>query len=280
MMAEKSGEQSELFAPEPPWPAPELGDCYFYHSLDFPDGTSIQGCWDIRGRFDEYIGRYPLAGKTVLDVGTATGFLAFSAEAAGARVTALDARDSGQFERIPFSDSLYHRDRSAWIKDFEATSHRPLRNGFWHAWHRLQSKVEVIYASAGKLHSWDRRFDVVLAGAIIEHLADPVSAIGNMARLANEAVIIAFTDVHDSEELIMRANGDWSNPACDYEWWALSRGLYCQVLKNLGFEMEITACTALCNPNPFNDLSAPQEVTRPTIIARRVKVKPPTGVSP
>lgn len=266
---EKSGEQSESLAPEQPWPVPALSDCFFYHSLDLPDGTSIQGHWDIRGRFEDYIGRYPLAGKTVLDVGTATGFLAFSAEAAGARVTALDARGSQDFQRVPFRDSLYHRDRSAWISQFETTSHRPLRNGFWHAWHKLQSQVEVIYASTDKLHSWDRGFDVVLAGAIVEHLADPVSAIGGMARLANEALIIAFTDVHDSEEMTMRANGDWSNPVWDYEWWTLSRGLYRRVFENLGFAIEIVSSTALANPNPFNNLSAPQEVTRPTIIARR-----------
>lgn len=257
------------FAPEQPWPCPDPADCYFYHSLDLPDGTSIKGYWDIRGRFDQYVGNYPLAGKTVLDVGTATGFLAFSAEAAGARVTALDAKGSEEFQRVPFRDSLYHRDRAAWVKEFDATSHRPLRNGFWHAWHKLASKVEVVYASVDNLHSWDRRFDVVFAGAIIEHLADPVSAIGAMARLANEAVIIAFTDVHDSEELIMRTNGDWSNPAWDYEWWTLSRGLYQRVFQNLGFSLEIVPCQAVLNPNPFNDLTAPLDFSRSTIIARK-----------
>ena len=90
-----------------------------------------------------------------------------------------------------------------------------------------------------------------------------------MARLANEAVIIAFTDVHDSDELIMRANGDWSNQVWDYEWWTLSRGLYSRVFKNLGFEVEIATCSARMNPNPFNDLSVPLEVTRPTVVARK-----------
>jgi hypothetical protein len=81
----------------------------------------------------------------------------------------------------------------------------------------------------------------------------------------------AITDVHDSEELIMRANSDWPNAAWDYEWWTLSCGLYHRVFGNLGFELEIATCTALCNPNPFNDLSAPLEVARPTFVARRVR---------
>src|SRR6185437_2001229 len=100
------------FRAERPWPFSECQDGFFYHSMDFPDGTSVQGHWDIRGKFDSYIGHYPIAGKTVLDVGTATGFLAFSAERAGARVTALDTKNAAEFRRIPHQDSLYHRDRA------------------------------------------------------------------------------------------------------------------------------------------------------------------------
>ena len=262
--------QRVSFIAETPWSLPERSDCYFYHSLDFPDGSSVDGYWDIRGRFNDYVGRYPLAGKTVLDVGTATGFLAFSAEAAGAHVTALDARGPAEFQSVPFGDSLYQRDRSAWIANTDVT-HRQLRNGFWYAWHKLNSRVEVVYASIHKLHSWERQFDVVLAGAVIEHLADPVSAIGCMARLAREAVIIAFTGVHDSEELTMHALNGWSDPALEYTWWELARGLYRRVFENLGFDIEIVACRAIYNPNPFNDLSAPLEVTRPTIVARKLK---------
>jgi hypothetical protein len=92
-----------------------------------------------------------------------------------------------------------------------------------------------------------------------------------MARLANDAVIIAFTDVHDSEELIMRANGDWSNPVWDYEWWTLSRGLYRRVFENVGFDIEIVSSRAIANPHPFSDASAPQDITRPTIIVRRMR---------
>ena len=112
--------KNELFRAEKPWPVSEREDGYFYHSIDFPDGTSVEGHWDIRGRFDTYIGQYPLAGKTVLDVGTATGFLAFSAEAAGARVTALDVRGSEEFRRVPFHDLLYHLNRSKWVADCDA----------------------------------------------------------------------------------------------------------------------------------------------------------------
>jgi SAM-dependent methyltransferase len=254
------------FTPERPWPLPDREQCLFYHSMDFPDGTSVRGQWDIRGRFEDYIGRYPVAKKTVLDVGTATGFLAFSAERAGARVTALDMRDAAEFPRVPHGGSAYLEDRAGWVATMNEQHLRPLKAGFWYAWHKFNSGVEVIYAPLDRLHAWERRFDVVIAGAIIEHLADPVSAIGALARLAKEAVIIAFTNVVDTDELLMRpTEHGMGNPAVDFEWWLLSRGLYRQVFENLGFTVDFAASTATYTP--YEGVADTQ--VRPTIIARR-----------
>lgn len=257
------------FRPQRPWPAPLRDACAFYHSLDFPDGETVTGHWDLRGRFEAYVGGCPLSGKSVLDVGTASGFLAFSAEAAGARVTAFDARDATEFDRIPFHDSLHHRDRAAWAARWDELWFRPLRNGFWYAWHKYRSRVEVVYAPLRDLPCWERRFDVVIAGAIVEHLADPVSAIAALARLANEALVLAFTDVADSDELLMRPMTDWTDRALDHGWWMLSRGLYRRLFENLGFEVEFRRGTAVNNPAFTNRHAAPVEVERPTIVARR-----------
>ena len=35
---------------------PTLQECHFYHSMDLPGIGSIEGDWDLRGKFDEYIG--------------------------------------------------------------------------------------------------------------------------------------------------------------------------------------------------------------------------------
>ena len=155
-----------------PWPVPKKEFCHFYHSMDFPDGDSVKGVWDLRGRFAEYIGNYALRGKTVLDVGTASGHLAFCAEMAGATVVATDAKRSSDMTPLPFEGNLYHDgDRAVW--DVGLEDHwRHARSGFWYAWHKYQSRVEMVYASLNELRYWDRRFDVVIAGAILEHLAD------------------------------------------------------------------------------------------------------------
>lgn len=259
----------DRFPPQPPWAPPPLEACAFYHSLDFPDGGSVIGHWDLRGRFDAYVGGVALAGKILLDVGTASGFLAFSAEAAGAHVTALDAANAREFDRVPFHDSRHHQDRADWAEAWDERWFRPLRNGFWYAWHRYSSRVEVFYAPLASLPSWDRRFDVVIAGAIVEHLADPVSAIAAWTRLARETVVLAFTDVVDSDEMLVRPMTDWKDRAVDHGWWLLSRGLYRRLFDNLGFEVEFRRATALSNPSFTKAHTAQVLVERPTIVARR-----------
>lgn len=250
---------------ETPWPLPDKGDCWFYHYLDLPGGETLMGQWDIRDRFNQYIGGYAVAGKTVLDVGTAGGFLAFSAERAGATVTALDCRHAIEFgrTRIPFRDALHHTALRDWLPPTGAFL-RTLKNGFWYSWQKLGSKVRVSYTPIEELAFVDDRFDVVMAGAIIEHLSDPVRAIGLMARVANEAVVIAFTEAGTSDDLVMQTLNEWTNPEHDHTWWRLSRGLYKRVFENLGFETTFVPATA----KRLVD-GTWQEVTRYTIIARR-----------
>ena len=258
--------------PEPvrPRPAPSLTECTFYHSFDFPDGETVHGWWDIRGRFEQYIGNYPLAGKTVLDIGTASGFLAFCAEQRGARVTAFDVDRAINTEQVPHRDTLYLRDRAAWARERDDNLHNPMKASYWYAWHKYKSGVETVYGSLREFPYWNRTFDVVIAGALLEHLADPVSAIGAMARLANDAVIIAFTPVLDREDLFMYAPG-WTNPKDAYSWWALTSGLYRRIFENLGFEIEIVQATAIANPNYHHDASTSAEHVRQTVIARRIR---------
>lgn len=245
---------------------PARENCAFYTCMEVVPGETVEEVnWDIRDRFEDYIGGYPLAGKTVLDVGTASGFLAFSAEEAGAsHVTAVDARHAREFNRIPFKGTKYTDDREGWIADTEVYLNQ-LKNSFWYTWHKRRSKIEVVYTPAATLWGWERQFDVVIAGAIVEHVSDPIPFVANLASLAREALIIAFTPVLPDETLEAHAMNGWDNPAFNYSWWAVSIGTYKRILTNLGFSCELAAAKALCN-----EYDPPLLVERPTIIAKRL----------
>lgn len=244
---------------EPPWPPPRRADCHFYHCMELPGVGAIAGQWDIRPDFDNYTGGLDWAGKRVLDVGTGSGFVAFELERRGALVTAFDADSVARFQWVPFAGTLYHRDRALWNAASEAGLTR-YKNAFWFAWHRLRSRVGVLYGDIARLSELLPEQDVVLACALLEHLGDPVSVIGQCARLAREAVVIGFTPVDPDEAPAMRPLEPWS-PEHPYAWWRLSLGLYRQVFRQLGFEIELRPCFAL-----FGGVRA----ERHTIVARRV----------
>jgi hypothetical protein len=49
--------------------------CIFYHTMDIPGYGHVQGDWDLRGHERQYLGNVDFAGKRVLEVGTASGYL-------------------------------------------------------------------------------------------------------------------------------------------------------------------------------------------------------------
>jgi hypothetical protein len=244
-----------------PWALPRLEDCIFYHSISLPDGERIVGDWEIA---DGYLGGVSLDGRRVLDVGTAGGAIAFAAERDGATVTAMDVKSLKDQDRVPFVRNLYLQNKAQWATAGDHLLQKS-KSGFWYCWHRLSSKVSVCYENIFSLYETDERFDVVIGGAIIEHLADPVSAIGGMCRVADEAVLLAFTPVDAAPGTFMRPLIDW-NPEADYVWWVLSKELYIKIFDGLGFDTHFRIASAIEIKRGVRSL-----VNRTTIVAVRRK---------
>jgi tRNA (mo5U34)-methyltransferase len=70
-----------------------LDETGWYHSMEFPDGSSVRG-WhtiaDLQGRWAEFGLPADLTGKRLLDIGAWDGWFTFEAERRGADVVALD----------------------------------------------------------------------------------------------------------------------------------------------------------------------------------------------
>ena len=247
---------------------PTLDSCYFYHFYDLDDGVVVGGpdpAFDLRGRFNEYIGGYNLKGKTVFDFGTASGFLAFSAEAAGAvSVTAFETSSFYVQDRIPHANYQYLDDKVAWA-NVQHPGFLKMHNSFWYMWHQFNSKVGMVYGSNQDLILTHEKFDVVIAGAVMEHIGDPVTALGLCARLAKESIILAFTPVFLEDDEYMKPLVPWTSEANAFVWWGLSKGLYDRLLTNLGFKIEYIPVTA-----DLVDGQTRTTIPRQTIIARRI----------
>jgi SAM-dependent methyltransferase len=213
-----------------------LAGCFFYHTMDLPGFGEVRGHWDLRGRFMEYIGGTDLLGKSVIDVGSATGFLSFEAEKSGAaRVLSFDVADPRQQTFLPFKDKLYSRDPARWAEEYGAEIEQ-WKNAYWLCHRLLDSKAEVFYGDIYELPPELGQFDVAIVGSVLEHLSDQITALAAIARLTKETIVIT-SPMLETAERIARFGALADHPENDFTWWIYSEGVYREVLKMLGFSV-------------------------------------------
>ena len=213
-----------------------LEDCFFYHAMDLPGFGLVRGQWDLRGRFDDYVGGVEVAGKSVLDIGTATGFLSFEAEKRkAARVLSFDLSDAKQQAFLPFKDKLYSRDPERWTRQYGAEIEQ-WKNAYWLCHRLLGSEAEVYYGNIYDLPQELGQFDIAIVGSVLEHLSDQVAALASIARLTKETIVIV-SPLLQTDERIARFEALAGNPEADFTWWTYSLGVYREVFGMLGFSI-------------------------------------------
>ena len=219
-----------------PIPVQDVSECRFYHSLDLPNSGSQRGDWDLRGKFDPYVGNISLAGKTVLDVGTASGFLTFEAEKRGAQVVSVDAISASVWDRIPIRGSVYAKNRDQW----EIGANRMLeayKKSYWLAHHEFNSKAQVHYGNVYSLPAELGQFDVVIIGQILVHLSNVIQALVSASSRCADTLVIAEGMVQDDQPIsrfLARADAPEGNAS----FWHHSTGLYQQLMECLDFGLQ------------------------------------------
>lgn len=214
-----------------------LTDCFFYHTMTLPEFGEVRGHWDLRGRFNDYIGNVEVNGKSVVDVGTATGFLSFESERNGSpQVLSFDMAHGGQQSFLPCKDKPHYRDPAAWSAKHNVEVEQ-WKNAYWLCHRLLNSSARVYYGDVYDLPVELGQFDIAIVGSVLEHLSDPVSALASIARLVRETIVIV-SPIIESEERIARFEGLSDHPENDFTWWTYSTGIYREVLKMLGFQID------------------------------------------
>lgn len=247
------------------WPDVKPEECAGYHYIDLPGGELVKGQWDLRGRMPEYIGNVNVKGKTVLDVGAASGFLSFEMERLGAaQVVSFDADDHRRIANIPVVGSAYVANRQQWAADVDIFLTR-LKNGYWYNHKRLGSKAACLYGDIYDIKAPDQSFDIVVVGQILVHLRDPITAISEAARVAKDTLIIA-EGTYNSPDPAGILHAHPANGGPPYIWWLLSVPAYRNLLEMFGFRVEKVQTKAYtCVEHEH----ARGEIDITTIVARR-----------
>jgi len=229
-----------------------VADCTFYHSYDLPKSGCVRGHWDLRGRFDEYVCGAQVAGKRVLDVGTASGFLSFEAERRGADVVSFDAATADYWDRLPFP---VHRDpgsRASWLVGAEDYL-LCWKRSYWLVHRELQSKNKVVYGNVYNIPPEIGMFDAIMVGQILVHLRDAIGALSSIAARCAKTIIVAEGMISD-EKPYSAFLGRAANPNNDFSFWHHSTGFYIELMQIMGFAL-CDRCTGayICNiagPSP------------------------------
>jgi len=137
-----------------------------YHRVNLPYGLRTRG--EDRSETRDLVLPQSLAGKSVLDVGSALGYFCFEAEERGAdRVVGVELREDR------FCDAQL-------LKEIKG------------------SNVEFIRRDV-VLDPPDESFDLVLLLNVIHHLAEPFRAIRQLASITRERLVIEFPTLADQK---------------------------------------------------------------------------------
>jgi 2-polyprenyl-3-methyl-5-hydroxy-6-metoxy-1,4-benzoquinol methylase len=135
------------------------------HWLDFGDGTVLEGAYDMANYIHHYRIPEDLRGKTVLDIGTATGYFAIECAARGAQVVATDIWEHSILqELIPFVEG------------------------------DIRYEAKDIY----DLDESYGQFDLVICGSLLLHLPDQLGAIRRIRSVCRGRAVMSTAATIDS----------------------------------------------------------------------------------
>jgi O-methyltransferase len=213
--------------------APDIAfeDCEFYHTIELPGHGLVVGPWDLRGREDAYTGHVDFSGRSVLEVGPASGGLTAYMEGRGGKITCFETAAEYGIDMLPISTV----DIAAAKHDWDVSTKRV--NNAWHYTKRLLNlAAEIQYGNVNFDHDVVDQFDISILGAILLMCKSPLSVVRRACLSTRSTVIV--TDLYPSDldiegDSLMRFNP--SRGTSVIAWWALSPGSVISMLQLHGF---------------------------------------------
>jgi SAM-dependent methyltransferase len=239
----------------------DASSCDFYHVMDIPGyGLTSGAMWDLRGDTDGYIGHVDLAGKRVLEIGPASGYLTFYMESRGAEVVSIELPPDHAWDVVPDA-SL---DLTAFVDEVTAGIVR-LRDAYWFTHERVGSNANVHYGDIYALPDALGHFDYAVLASVLLHVREPLRAVEQCARLADNLII---TDLHYPDIPDDKPYMSWfstKEQPVPHVWWRFSPGIFVRFAEVLGFDSN----TVNISEQVYVADGPPRSVPLFTVVSRR-----------
>ncbi len=199
----------------------DLSDFVWYHAFELPDGRVLPGAWDLRGHETAYLGGVDIAGKRVLELGPATGYLTFYMERMGAEVVSFEAGFDVSIDTLPVKGRDDPEGKRRVMQDTIDRNH----DAWWYLHRTLGSSAKFVQGSIYDMPADLGTFDITLVGAILLHLREPWGALSQAAQRTTDTMIVTEPlqdDGHDPGSNIMRFS-----PSAEHHvtnWWSIYPG--------------------------------------------------------
>jgi SAM-dependent methyltransferase len=206
---------------------------HFYHVMDIPGLGEVGGSWDLRSNLDVYLGRASYAGKIVLDIGAADGFLAFELEKRAARVVSIDLPTDSTPDLFPLARAVGEAPAAPNLVP-------GLRQAFWIGCRAFGSSVRLHESHAGRLDPRLTGFDVALIGNVLQHVSEPIGLVLDVSRRTRTIVITEADWLAGTQDArpVMTLFTDHLRRGHRGSWYQVSPQLIEDVLSLTGFTIE------------------------------------------
>lgn len=220
--------------------AKTAADFYWYHCVDLGNGQVTDGDYEM-GRYLPHF-HFPddLAGKTVLDVGRASGYFAFEFERRGAAVTATELRSLHDWDFVGGAEG-----RASVLQGYTGRADYEdyyIKGAFNYAHEVRQSKVTKVNATAYEVSPslfGGQKFDLVFGGSITSHLKSPILALESLHSVTADTgtciVSAPFLDIVAMRNLPFMAMVGRSDPD-RRSWWVMNALALSELMYAAGFK--------------------------------------------
>lgn len=212
----------------------DIGDCYFYHTMELPGHGVIEGRdWDLRRGVDKYLGNVSFDGQRVLEIGPASGFLTFEMEKRGGEVVSIEVTTEHGWDFVP-----YPAKRLEEVFGPRGIVMHQLKNSYWFSHAAVQSKARVYYGDVYNLPASLGQFDIAVVGSVLLHCRDPLRIIEQCGKIARTVIVVDMFHPDLEGAPVCRLAPTPQNFLW-HTWWHFSTQFFTQFLAVMGFSAEV-----------------------------------------